>query len=581
MAATTAQRATTCGSTGHDLRLNEPTARREAERDREAGAARVHRRRGGGPALGPDRRSRRRGAARPRSADGRRPRPGDAPARRLARCRGRTPPTLRRACAATASWPARCAWSSVQRPRFGDHLVQPPGGLARARRPGARRRCVRRPRGSPRHSRKAADRDELRRIYRRLLLRLAARDLSLDLRVEDAAAELADLAAGAIEGGLAIARRRGGRPTDTLHAQRHRHGQVRGPRAQLRQRRRRHLRRRAGRRRRRDRRAARRHGVGVGDDARSVPTTPARARCGRSTRGCGPRAGPVHSSARSAATRPTTSAGPRRGSSRRCSRPGRSPATPTSVAATWRRSRRMVWEAAGREDFVTDVQAMRRRVVDHIPAEEVDRQLKLGPGGLRDIEFAVQLLQLVHGRSDRVAARRPTRSTALEALTAGGYVGRDDGAAAGRGVPLPADARAPTPAEPPAAYARDARRPAVAARARSLDRADERAGEVADRAVEAARARGTTAAREALLPPAAGGGRGLPEQRGPAHDRSGPATARGARLRRPRGRAASPRGADLGCLAPGRDPAHAAAGHARLVRRRARPRRRAAGLPTG
>lgn len=43
---------------------------------------------------------------------------------------------------------------------------------------------------------------------------------------------------------------------------------------------------------------------------------------------------------------------------------------------------------------------MRRRVVDNIPASQVDRELKLGPGGLRDVEFAVQLLQLVHGRSD-------------------------------------------------------------------------------------------------------------------------------------------------------------------------------------
>jgi glutamate-ammonia-ligase adenylyltransferase len=53
-----------------------------------------------------------------------------------------------------------------------------------------------------------------------------------------------------------------------------------------------------------------------------------------------------------------------------------------------------VWSAADRNDFVPDVQAMRRRVVDHLPASEADRQIKLGPGGLRDVEFAVQLLQL-------------------------------------------------------------------------------------------------------------------------------------------------------------------------------------------
>ena len=35
-----------------------------------------------------------------------------------------------------------------------------------------------------------------------------------------------------------------------------------------------------------------------------------------------------------------------------------------------------------------------------LPAADGERELKLGRGGLRDIEFAVQLLQLVHGRAD-------------------------------------------------------------------------------------------------------------------------------------------------------------------------------------
>ncbi|WP_433023294.1 bifunctional [glutamine synthetase] adenylyltransferase/[glutamine synthetase]-adenylyl-L-tyrosine phosphorylase [Kribbella sp. CA-294648] len=87
----------------------------------------------------------------------------------------------------------------------------------------------------------------------------------------------------------------------------------------------------------------------------------------------------------------------------------------------------LVWSAADREGFVGDVQAMRRRVVDHIPAADADRQLKLGPGGLRDVEFAVQLLQLVHGRSDE-SVRSGTTLIALEQLTSSGYVGRTDGA---------------------------------------------------------------------------------------------------------------------------------------------------------
>ena len=85
----------------------------------------------------------------------------------------------------------------------------------------------------------------------------------------------------------------------------------------------------------------------------------------------------------------------------------------------------LVWRAAEREHFVEDVQAMRRRVEAHAP--EGDRQLKLGPGGLRDVEFAVQLLQLVHGRSDE-SLRSGTTLVALEALSVGGYVGRGDAA---------------------------------------------------------------------------------------------------------------------------------------------------------
>jgi glutamate-ammonia-ligase adenylyltransferase len=85
----------------------------------------------------------------------------------------------------------------------------------------------------------------------------------------------------------------------------------------------------------------------------------------------------------------------------------------------------LVWQAARREHFVEDVQAMRRRVEQSLPAKQAGRELKLGPGGLRDIEFAVQLLQLVHGRTDE-ALRSPATLPALAALAAGGYVGRAD-----------------------------------------------------------------------------------------------------------------------------------------------------------
>ncbi|OON71571.1 bifunctional [glutamine synthetase] adenylyltransferase/[glutamine synthetase]-adenylyl-L-tyrosine phosphorylase [Streptomyces tsukubensis] len=85
----------------------------------------------------------------------------------------------------------------------------------------------------------------------------------------------------------------------------------------------------------------------------------------------------------------------------------------------------LVWQVSERDNFVSDAQKMRRRVVAGIPVGEVDRELKLGPGGLRDVEFAVQLLQLVHGRTD-TALRSPTTLTALADLADGGYVGRAD-----------------------------------------------------------------------------------------------------------------------------------------------------------
>ncbi|WP_426998978.1 bifunctional [glutamine synthetase] adenylyltransferase/[glutamine synthetase]-adenylyl-L-tyrosine phosphorylase [Pseudarthrobacter sp. N5] len=87
----------------------------------------------------------------------------------------------------------------------------------------------------------------------------------------------------------------------------------------------------------------------------------------------------------------------------------------------------LIWASASREGFVESVQAMRRRVTEHIPAAEEQRQIKLGRGGLRDVEFTVQLLQLVHGKSDESLRCRDTTS-AIAALSAGGYIGRSDAA---------------------------------------------------------------------------------------------------------------------------------------------------------
>lgn len=87
----------------------------------------------------------------------------------------------------------------------------------------------------------------------------------------------------------------------------------------------------------------------------------------------------------------------------------------------------LVWQAVTRENFVEDAQAMRRRVENHVKPAEADRQIKLGKGGLRDVEFTVQLLQLVHARMDD-SIRSANTLTALASLASAGYVGREHAA---------------------------------------------------------------------------------------------------------------------------------------------------------
>ena len=87
----------------------------------------------------------------------------------------------------------------------------------------------------------------------------------------------------------------------------------------------------------------------------------------------------------------------------------------------------LVWSSASRDGFVDSVQRMRERVTHNIPGDELDVQLKLGPGGLRDVEFTIQLLQLVHGQGD-VAVRQGATLPALVALADQGYIGRVEAA---------------------------------------------------------------------------------------------------------------------------------------------------------
>src|SRR5260370_1248430 len=106
-------------------------------------------------------------------------------------------------------------------------------------------------------------------------------------------------------------------------------------------------------------------------------------------------------------------------------RPTRTCRPPPTWRSSWCRSAR---RSPGRSTRRCGPRAGAARRAGRWPGTEVDREIKRGPGGLRDIEFAVQLLQLVHGRGDETL-RTPGTLTAVDALVAGGYVGRDDGVA--------------------------------------------------------------------------------------------------------------------------------------------------------
>ncbi|MGI8645896.1 MAG: bifunctional [glutamine synthetase] adenylyltransferase/[glutamine synthetase]-adenylyl-L-tyrosine phosphorylase [Nocardioides sp.] len=269
--------------------------------------------------------------------------------------------------------------------------------------------------------------DGLRVEYRRVLLRLAARDLTHHLAVDDAAAELSDLAAGALDAALAIARQRVGDAASTAQLAVVAMGKCGG------------------------------HELNYVSDVDVIFVAE-------------PMAGAVESAALRTATqlashvvqicgdhtvegtiwpvdtalRPEGKAGPL----------VRTLASHGGYYERWAKTWEfqallkarpvagdlvlgqafvdlvapLVWSVAERAGFVNDVQAMRRRVLAHLPAQKAERQLKLGSGGLRDVEFAVQLLQLVHGRGDERLRQGATLS-ALAELTSGGYVGREDGEA--------------------------------------------------------------------------------------------------------------------------------------------------------
>jgi len=269
--------------------------------------------------------------------------------------------------------------------------------------------------------------DALRVTYRRLLLPLAARDLTHELSVDDAAAELSDLAAGTLEAALAVARARIGVEAATVRLAVIAMGKCGGHELNYVS----------------DVDVIFVHEAANGADEVAAARTAARLAsqmmqvCSTHTREG--TIWPVD-----AALRPEGKAGAlsrtmagHRGYYERWAQAWEFQALLKArpVAGDLELGREfvamvspMVWSVADRDGFVDAARAMRRRVVEHIPAKEADRQLKLGVGGLRDVEFAVQLLQLVHGRADERIRPQATLS-ALAELTRAGYVGREDGEA--------------------------------------------------------------------------------------------------------------------------------------------------------
>jgi glutamate-ammonia-ligase adenylyltransferase len=87
---------------------------------------------------------------------------------------------------------------------------------------------------------------------------------------------------------------------------------------------------------------------------------------------------------------------------------------------------RALWGRQFTADDLRSLRALKERAeADVVRRGLAEREVKRAPGGIRDIEFAVQVLQLVHGGTDS-ELRSPTTLTALAEMRAAGYVAPDD-----------------------------------------------------------------------------------------------------------------------------------------------------------
>ena len=86
-------------------------------------------------------------------------------------------------------------------------------------------------------------------------------------------------------------------------------------------------------------------------------------------------------------------------------------------------SDRIVWEEGLDPDALRSIRALKARAEDGAPMLDIKRSR----GGIRDIEFAVQILQLVHGRFDE-DLRAPSTLATIDALSHHGYIEEDESA---------------------------------------------------------------------------------------------------------------------------------------------------------
>ena len=465
-----------------------------------------------------------------------------------------------------------------------DHLVRHPDHWRSCSRTPAAVGPARaaRPAGRPRPPRARARRptDALRVAYRRPCCASPPATCCGAATVELTALRLSDLAdCGAVDAALAVAREPSSRrapPPARLAVIGD--GQVRRPRAQLHQRRRRDLRRRAGR----------------GRSTRPPPCARRPPWPRRVMRAVGQ---PTAEGAIWEVDAEPAPRGPGRGAGAHAAQPrrllralGQDLGVPGAAEGA-RRSPATWSSGAAYVDAVAALRVVGRRPrrassttsrpcaagsSSNVPAKDADRQLKLGRGGLRDVEFGVQLLQLVHGRSD-VMLRSPTTLTRWSRWPRGGT-------SAATTRPSSAGAyRFLRTLEHRIQLHRHAPHPR---RARGEDEDLRRLGrsmgfmaDPGEELVEAwqRQAREVRRIHEKLFyRPLLDAVARLDRGQARLTPQAAAAAPGGARLRRP-GRGAAPhRGAHLRGEPPGGDPADAAAGDARLVRRRPRPRCRAA-----